>query len=344
MNPRRLAAFLGCDCIWYLLRASTFAHYGVGQEGRSFMGEGMLKSEADLEKISDCPSPKRMDSTARRSTSPGTKGDYALVFATRIGFFQTVLGMGTRIFSCPCTPTAPLVEKILDIYFDWMEVVAERMCQLGFDIFWTTDDFAFKTGLFFSRSSSGKSSLPGTGGSMKKVSIPWFLHSDGNILEALDILIELGVAATHPNEKGAMDIRAVKQKYGDRICVIGNLDLNILGIGHAGRDGPGGEGVDPRPGARGRVHDNSGNSLASYLKPECVLAMAEAIQEVWEVSPSPGVSFYTSWIGASSAQYLFPRSKYLISSPKGRVRGISSSFFSWKSLEPAGAVSEPPLH
>jgi hypothetical protein len=25
-----------------------------------------------------------------------------------------------------------------------------------------------------------------------------------------------------------MDIRAVKQRYGDRICLLGNLDLNIL--------------------------------------------------------------------------------------------------------------------
>jgi uroporphyrinogen decarboxylase len=76
-----------------------------------------------------------------------------------------------------------------------------------------------------------------------------------------------------------MDIREVKRRYGDRVCVIGNVDLNILGMGTP-------EETDRE--VRELIHDlapgggymiSSGNSLASYLKPDCILAMSRAIQK-----------------------------------------------------------------
>jgi len=277
-ESKALAAFLGCDCIWYLLRAPTFAHQGFGQEGRGFMGEGMIKSEADLEKIK-LPDPYRDELYREAEHFAKNKGDYALVFVTRIGFFQTVLGMGMENFLVSLYMDRLLVEKILDLYFDWMAVVVERMCQIGFDIFWTTDDYAYKTGMFFSPAIFREVIAPRYRRVLKKLTIPWFLHSDGNIMESMDTLIELGVAATHPNQKGAMDIRAVKQKYGDRICVIGNVDLNILGMGTPEEADQEVKELIRDLGPGGGYMVSSGNSLASYLKPECVLAMAEAIRK-----------------------------------------------------------------
>jgi uroporphyrinogen decarboxylase len=277
-ESKALAGLLGCDCIWYLLRAPVFAQQGIGQEGRGFMGQGMIQSGADLEKI-ELPDPHKDELYREAEHFARNKGDYALVFVTRIGFFQTVLSMGTENFLVSLYTDRPLVEKILDIYCDWMAVVAERMCQIGYDIFWTTDDYAYKTGMFFSPTVFREVIAPRYRRVLKKVTIPWFLHSDGNIMESMDTLIDLGVAATHPNEKGAMDIREVKREYGDRICVIGNLDLNILGMGTPEEtDREVKELIrDLAPG--GGYMISSGNSLASYLKPECVLAMSQAIRK-----------------------------------------------------------------
>jgi hypothetical protein len=72
-ESKALAAFLGFDCIWYLLRAPTFAHQRVGQEGRGFMGEGMIKSEADLEKIK-LPDPTQDEIYREAEYFPGIKG------------------------------------------------------------------------------------------------------------------------------------------------------------------------------------------------------------------------------------------------------------------------------
>lgn len=277
-ESKALASFLGCDCIWYLLRAPTFAHLGMGQEGREFMGEGMIRTEADLEKIK-LPDPSRDEFYREAEHFAKNKGDYALVFVTRIGLFQTILGMGMENFLVSLYMDRPLVEKIMDIYFDWMTVVAERMCQLGYDIFWTTDDYAFKTGMFFSPAVFREVIAPRYRRVLKKVSIPWFLHSDGNIMESMEILIDLGVAAVHPIEKGAMDIREVKRKYGREVCVVGNLDLNILGMGTEEDTDREVKELIRDLGPGGGYMISSGNSLASYLKPECVLAMSRAIQK-----------------------------------------------------------------
>lgn len=99
------------------------------------------------------------------------------------------------------------------------------------------------------------------------MNIPWILHNDGNIKEALPILVELGVTDTHLNEKGAMDLVEIKWKYGDKICLLRNVDLNL-----PGRATP--EEVEAEVkelirtvGPGGGYIITSGNSLASYLKP-----------------------------------------------------------------------------
>jgi len=50
-------------------------------------------------------------------------------------------------------------------------------------------------------------------------------HSDGNILPLLDMIVEAGVDAIQPVEpKAGMDILALRQRYGDRLALIGGLD------------------------------------------------------------------------------------------------------------------------
>jgi uroporphyrinogen decarboxylase len=95
----------------------------------------------------------------------------------------------------------------------------------------------------------------------------------------LEDFLGLGITGLHPNEKGAMDIRAMKREYGDRICLLGNVDLNILGMGTR---------EDVEQEVRDLIRDvgpgggyivTSGNSLAGYLRPENVLALSKAVQK-----------------------------------------------------------------
>jgi uroporphyrinogen decarboxylase len=94
----------------------------------------------------------------------------------------------------------------------------------------------------------------------------------------LDDLVGLGIAGLHPLEKGAMDIRAVKRDYGDRICLLGNVDLNLLGMATPDEVDREVRELIRDVGPGGGYIVTSGNSLAGYLLPENVVALAEAAQ------------------------------------------------------------------
>jgi hypothetical protein len=277
-ESKAISSFLGLDNISYLLRAPTYAHTNTGLDGRSFVGDGMIKTEADLSMI-DLPDPYDDDLYREAEEFVANRGDYAACLVTRIGFFQVTLSLGIENFSLALYDKPAMVEKMLDIYFDWMEVVAERICKIGFDVFWTTDDFAYKTGLMFSPQVFEEFLVPRYRRVLDKVTIPWILHSDGNILEAVDIFLDLGVSGLHPIQKGAMDIVAMKRDYGDRVCLLGNLDLNILGAGTPEETDNEVRELIRDVGPGGGYILTSGNSLASYLKPECVIAMAKAVKK-----------------------------------------------------------------
>jgi corrinoid protein of di/trimethylamine methyltransferase len=54
----------------------------------------------------------------------------------------------------------------------------------------------------------------------------FIFHSDGDCTEAMDDLVECGFHAYNPIQPNAMDIEEVKQKWGDKLCLIGNLNLD----------------------------------------------------------------------------------------------------------------------
>ncbi len=60
---------------------------------------------------------------------------------------------------------------------------------------------------------------------IKRCGLPVLLHSCGHIYDYLDDLIELGIDALHPLQRTAgMELARVKAQYGDRICLVGNID------------------------------------------------------------------------------------------------------------------------
>ena len=277
-EAKALAAFLHLDNISYVLRAPVYAKKEAGQDGRLFYGEGLIKSAADLSML-HLPDPHADALYAEAEQFVRQKGEYAAWFVTRIGIFPTMLSMGTENFCVALYDDRPFIETVLDRYCDWIAIVAERVCTLGFDVFASTDDMAFNTAPFFSPKVFRELVLPRYRRVATKITLPWIIHSDGNLLPFVDDLLSVGVAGLHPNEKGAMDIRAMKRTYGDRLCLLGNVDLNLLGMGSP-------DAVDKEVrelirdvGPGGGYIVTSGNSLAGYLLPENVLALSRAVQK-----------------------------------------------------------------
>ena len=63
---------------------------------------------------------------------------------------------------------------------------------MGFDVYVSTDDMAFKTGPFFSPRLFRELALPGFRRVAEKIGLPWVLHSDGNVMSLLPDLLDLG--------------------------------------------------------------------------------------------------------------------------------------------------------
>jgi len=186
--------------------------------------------------------------------------------------------MGFEAFCVALHENRPLVEAVLDRYTDWAAALAERAGAAGFDAFATTDDMAFKSGPFFSPAVFRELVAPRFRRVAERLAIPWILHSDGDVGPLADDLVALGVAGLHPNEKGAMDIREMKRRYAGRLCLLGNVDMDLLARGTPRQVAAEVRGLirDVAPG--GGYIVSSGNSLASYLKPENVLAMSRAVR------------------------------------------------------------------
>jgi uroporphyrinogen-III decarboxylase len=277
-EAKAIASYLKLDNLSYVMRAPVYAQKPAGQDGRLFYGEGMIHTEADLAMV-ELPDPHTDSLYAEAETFVEQKDEYAAWFVTRLGIFPTMLSMGIENFCIAMYENRPLVEAVLDRYYDWMLVVAERVCKMGFDVFVSTDDLAFKTGPFMSPAMFRDLVMPRHRRVAEKISIPWVIHSDGDVMPYLEDFLSLGITGLHPNEKGAMDIRAMKREYGDRICLLGNVDLNILGMGTRRDVEEEVQGLIRDVGPGGGYIVTSGNSLAGYLRPENVLALSKAVQE-----------------------------------------------------------------
>jgi len=104
---------------------------------------------------------------------------------------------------------------------------------------------------------------------------PIILHSCGNLRPIMDDILEIGWDARHSYEDVIQPITEAKKLYGDRIAVLGGIDMDLLSRGSEGA-------------VRGRVREvigqcapgggfalGAGNSVANYIPVANYLAMLD---------------------------------------------------------------------
>jgi uroporphyrinogen decarboxylase len=58
--------------------------------------------------------------------------------------------------------------------------------------------------------------------------IPIIFDCDGDPSKIMDMIFELEASALFPIDANGMDYREAKKKYGDRICLYGGIDTDIV--------------------------------------------------------------------------------------------------------------------
>ena len=278
-DEKALSRLLHRDNISVRLLAPTFSDSAKGAGGQAFAGEGLIKSLDDFQKRFFLPDPK--DPSIYEPIKPfiERKEEFAVICSTRLGFLSTLISIGFQTLMESFYLNTELVDAVMSAYVDWSAKVLRRVCDMGVDAVATTDDFAFRNGPFMSPASFRQWVVPYHQKAIKEITVPWILHSDGEIQPIIEDLLGMGIKGIHPIDPNCMDIRAFKRDYGLRVCVLGNVDVNTLSDGTP---------EETYAEVRGLIRDlgpdygyilSSGNSVPDYAQPQNMLALAKAMED-----------------------------------------------------------------
>jgi len=124
------------------------------------------------------------------------------------------------------------VKDLLKDAFSLAAQVAEKALMAGADGVIIADDVAYNRGTYLSPTCLRElvfAPLSALVSRLRRFSKPIFFHSDGNINQVMDDLVNTGVDGVHCLEPSAgMDISGIKLKYGSKLCLMGNLDYEYL--------------------------------------------------------------------------------------------------------------------
>lgn len=254
------------------------------ETGIPYRIDGPIKEERDLDNYIP-PDPdadhrlKTLEEAVRRF-----KGEKAIVFLGHdaFEFSHYLYGMENLLVAYITNPE--FVHRLARVVVDYKKRVMERAIEMGADIVMTGDDYADRRGPIMSPDHFREFVLPYLKEMVdlaKSKGVPFIKHTDGNIWPIIDMIVETGIDGLDPLEPIAgMDIGRVKELYGDRIAVVGNVDCGeLLSRGTVeevveavketiAKASPGG----------GHILASS-NSIHPAVKPENYKAMVEAARE-----------------------------------------------------------------
>ncbi|GAB4445079.1 MAG: hypothetical protein Kow00120_14970 [Anaerolineae bacterium] len=105
----------------------------------------------------------------------------------------------------------------------------------GLDGFALCADYCFNTGPFLSPNQFGEFITPYLARLVQGYRDLGFYvikHTDGNIMPIIDQLVQCQPHALHSlDPQGGVDIAEVKRRYGDQVCLIGNVNCGLLDTG-----------------------------------------------------------------------------------------------------------------
>jgi uroporphyrinogen-III decarboxylase len=219
-------------------------HFGVLRDFHVSKGatfpfpyEPLIPSDADLNrfletyKLPDPLADGRFDTL--KAMVKRFKGKKAITFAAWSSFIYPSFVRGFENYLVDYLENPEFVLEINERFSRYYEKQIYAAAEIGADCIIESEDFCGKTGPFMSVDQFRTYCLPGlkiVREAADKSGLKFIKHSDGYVWPILHFFAEdLHADAFHPSEPVAgMDISEVKKKYGDKFCVIGNIDCSIL--------------------------------------------------------------------------------------------------------------------
>jgi uroporphyrinogen decarboxylase len=288
----RIQRFLGYDYV----RQSTDSvnmplHVGVAEDtaglqkegGRTYVDEskGPITNWDEFERY-PWPDPSKLSFDSLEWYNDHLPDDMCIVGSGWFSMFAELLTwlMGFETLCYALYDQRDLVRAISDRLIELNTVILTRM--LEFDrvkMIWGSDDMGFKTGLLIGPDDLRELVLPGhrkMAAMAHAAGRPYLLHSCGKLDMIMEELIDdVRIDAKHSFEDNIEDVRDAKRRYGDRIAVLGGIDVDFLCR-------------EDEDAIRARVRDTlkvclpgggyclgTGNSVANYIPLDNYLAMLD---------------------------------------------------------------------
>lgn len=173
-----------------------------------------------------------------------------------------------------------LVQALSDKLGELMTGFYRHLLDLdGLIVVFPGDDMGFRTGTLVSPYHLRQYVLPWHkrfAALTHERGLPYFIHSCGKIFAIMDDLMDdVKIDGKHSYEDAILPVQDFQARYGDRIAVLGGLDIRILAGGTPDDVRRHARFLLETCGARGRYALGSGNSIPSYIPVENYLAMVD---------------------------------------------------------------------
>ncbi|MCI0513477.1 hypothetical protein L0128_09715 [candidate division KSB1 bacterium] len=184
-------------------------------------------------------------------------------------------GLSLALYDNPALVQA-VVDKVGELLFKYYEHLLDLDRVIAI---FQGDDMGFRTGTLIGPDALRTYTLPWhqrLAALTHAHQRPYFLHSCGNLETILEDLINtVKIDAKHSYEDAILPVQEFQARYGQRIGVLGGLDLNILSGANPAAVRQKTRKLIEICGDRGRYAIGSGNSVPSYVPLENYLAMVD---------------------------------------------------------------------
>ncbi len=183
-----------------------------------------LDSRAAIDSMIDYIGEYR-DAIKNRNSKIGLGVAYGCLIQT---LYEFVVGMNDFMMMVYEDPG--LVDDMLEVSCEHFVKITQTAVSEGVDFVFPADDVAFKTGLFIPPKIFKEIWVPRMARIMEpavNAGIPIIFHSDGKIDDIVEDLIDMGLDCLNPMDPYGIDYRDYKKRYGDRLCLSGNVDIEF---------------------------------------------------------------------------------------------------------------------
>ena len=205
----------------------------IRRDGRNWAveGAGQIQTLQDFENH-PWPSLNEVDFTSMEEAGRCLPDGMQIIARAGEIFVYSWQFMGFEKFCFATVENPELPERLMHQIGSFIYGICEREVEhRNVGALWYSDDIAYADALMISPAFLRKNLfgwLKKIGDLAKKCNIPLLYHTDGRLWNVMEDIIACGVNGLHPIEPKAMDSCEVKRRYGDRLCLVGNIDLDLL--------------------------------------------------------------------------------------------------------------------